>query len=195
MNDLEKIINFKPTGIKAEKGTFLLSEPLIPDSIFKRSVLLLAEFDNEGAFGLIVNKPSHQNVNELTDEFEDCNLPVFIGGPVHIEQLFFLHTLGYIADSYEIIDGIFWGGNLEEVKIRIKNGEINNSNFKFFIGYSGWIKNQLESEIKRQSWLITPAKIKDVFSENPEGLWVDMIKRFGDKYQNWINIPTNPQFN
>ena len=196
MNVLQKIIDFKPTGIQAEKGKLLLSEPLIADAIFKRSVLFLAEHDEfDGSFGLIINKQTEHKICEIADEFKDCNLPVFIGGPVQTDQLFFLHSIGFISESYEVIDGVYWGGNLNEIKLMIHTGEINESNFRFFLGYSGWSKAQLDNELKHESWLVLNSTKRDVFTEKPEKLWGDLLQSFGNKYNNWLNIPINPQHN
>lgn len=195
MNDLKKLINFKPTGIKVNSGKFLISEPLIPDPIFKRSVLFLAEYDSDGAFGLIVNKPTDYKVSDVVDTFGKCDMPVYIGGPVHTDQLFFLHSIGLISGSYEVIDGVYWGGDLTEVKAMLHTGEINENNFRFFIGYSGWTSMQLEDEIKKESWLIAESTKKEIFSEQAEKLWVEKVKSFGNQYQNWLNIPINPQMN
>ncbi len=196
MNVLQQIINFKPTGIKVDKGTFLVSEPLIADAIFRRSVLFLAEHGGgDESFGLIVNKPTDLKISEIADEFKNCDLPVYIGGPVDSNHLFFLHTIGFISGSYEVTDGVYWGGDLNEIKLMIHSGEINETNFRFFLGYSGWMKNQLETELKEESWLVLNSNKRDIFSEKPDNLWKDLILSFGNKYNNWLNIPINPQHN
>lgn len=195
MSELDLLLKFKPTGIKASKGRILLSEPFIPNAIFKRSVLLLADHGEKGSFGLIINKPTEYSISEVAFDFPNCDMPVYLGGPVESDHLFFLHTSTEIVDSFEVLPGLYWGGNLDQIKLMIHTKELTSANFRFFLGYSGWTEEQLETELNQESWIVSEAHVSDVFGENPHQLWTTLIKRFGDTYLNWLKIPINPQMN
>jgi len=115
----------KPIYNEPHSGKILISEPFLNDFYFKRSIVLLAEHTTEGSFGLIVNKPVDLSLNEVIKDFSDFDAKVFIGGPVRTDSLFVLHTLGnIIPDSQKIIEGIYWGGNMELIKNMIINNNI-----------------------------------------------------------------------
>ncbi len=196
MEYFEKILNFKPTGIEVGRGKVLLSEPFLDDFFFKRSVLLMAEHNDEGSFGLVLNKKTEYKINEVALDFPDFDADVYLGGPVNTENLFFLHSRGdLIDDSLEILKGVFWGGDLEQIKSNITMGLLHPHEIRFFLGYSGWAENQLDTELQQKSWVVSNLAARDVFSVRPEVLWKQMISRFGDKFKQWLNFPLNPQMN
>merc|ERR1712065_46093 len=91
----------------------LISEPFLLDYYFKRSVVLLCDHSDEGSFGVIMNKPLSVKLNEVVKDFPDFAAPIYLGGPVQNDSLFFLHTIGdKIEGSVEVINGLFWGGDL-----------------------------------------------------------------------------------
>ena len=87
--------------LNVSKGRLLLAEPFMEDTYFKRSVVFLTEHNEEGAFGFILNKPLEITVNDVLKDFPDFFAPVFMGGPVQSDSLFYIHTQGeFIAVSY-----------------------------------------------------------------------------------------------
>ena len=196
MNDIDKIVKFKPSGVKIQKGRMLISVPFLPDFYFKRATLLVAEFENSGSYGLIINKKTDYKICDISTDFNNCHAEVFIGGPVQRSNLFYLHKRGdIIRESQEIIHGVFWGGNYEDIKYFINNGIIKDDEIRFFLGYSGWSKTQLEREITENSWLVANISPEDVFSNNTEYIWKESVKNLGRDYSHWLNFPINPQFN
>lgn len=196
MEYLEKILDFKPTGIEVGRGKVLLSEPFLDDFFFKRSVLLIAEHNEEGSFGLVLNKKTEYKLNEVALDFPDFDADIYIGGPVNSENLFFLHTRGdIIPDSLEILKGVFWGGDIEHIKMLITEEQISPSEIRFFLGYSGWEGNQLADELQSKSWVVASMFARDVFQQDPSILWKKMIAGFGNKFKPWLNFPINPQMN
>ena len=96
----------------AHAGSLLISEPFLADSCFKRSVVLLSEHDKHGTLGFILNKPTDLKLNEAVEDFPEFNVPLYFGGPVDTETLFYIHTLGNkLEGSREIAAGVFWGGD------------------------------------------------------------------------------------
>lgn len=196
MEEFEKLFKFKPTGYKASRGRVLISEPLLEGFFFSRSVLLLASHNDEGAFGLVLNKKTDYKLNEITDTFGDLEADVYIGGPIETEKLFVLHKRGdLIKNSEEIIDGVFWGGNMEQISTYIKSGIIKQDEVRFYLGYSGWSPNQLDEELERYSWVVSKTTEEEIFTKQPNKLWRVSIDKFGDKFESWLIMPSNPRLN
>ena len=99
-----------------KKGKLLIAEPsIIGDISFNRSIILLADHNNEGSIGFILNKPLDYCLGDLIPEIES-NLPIYNGGPVQQDNLYFIHKVAeLIPESIEISEGLFWSGNFEHV--------------------------------------------------------------------------------
>jgi len=132
-------------GLKPKKGKLLIAEPsLTGDVSFNRSVVLLAEHNDEGSVGFILNKPLNYSMNDLVEEIE-MPFPVFNGGPVEQDNLYFIHKVpDLIPNSVEISDGIYWGGDFEITVTLVNSGKISQNDIRFFLGYSGWASLQLD---------------------------------------------------
>ena len=196
MTDINDILKIKTNNISPAKGKVLISEPFLLDYYFKRSVVLLAEHNEEGSFGLIVNKPVEWKLGDILKGFPDFNAPVYIGGPVKTDSLFFIHTRADIIDeSLEILDGLYWGGDIEIVKELIMINRIGRDEIKFFVGYSGWVANQLEEELERNSWLVSKIKPQKIMQADTENLWDDTLEQLGEDYSYWSNFPYDPAMN
>ena len=136
MTDINDILKIKTNDIKPAKGKILISEPFLIDYYFKRSVVLLAEHNEEGTFGLIINKPVDIALSDVLHDFPEFDSPVYLGGPVKTDSLYFIHTLGdRLENSLEITEGLYWGGDIEVVKEMITLGKITAKEIKFFVGY------------------------------------------------------------
>lgn len=196
MKEFDRFIQIKTNKVKPTKGHLLLSEPLMGDFYFGRSVVLLAEHNAEGSFGVILNKPVEARLNDVVKDFPPFDTNIYIGGPVDTNSLFYLHTLGKeIEGSIEIIDNLYWGGDLNIVKEKMLLNTLDKKDIRFFIGYSGWSENQLESELKRNSWLISSAS-KDVLLEmSPERMWRELVDLMGSEYKFWNKLPVDPTMN
>ena len=196
MTDINDILKIKTNNLKPTKGKILISEPFLVDYYFKRSVVLLAEHNEEGSFGLILNKPVDMPLNDVLHDFPPFDGKVFLGGPVKTDSLYFIHTLGdQIENSLEISEGLFWGGDIDVIKEMIVIGKIKPKEIKFFVGYSGWISKQLESELARNSWLVANIKAHQVMESKPEFLWKESLLKLGGVYSYWLNFPSDPGMN
>jgi len=196
MTDINKIIKIKTNDLKPSRGKILISEPLLADNYFKRAVVLLAEHNEEGSFGIIMNKPIDNKFNEVVADFPDFGGQLFLGGPVSNSSLFFIHTLGdQIDNSMEIMDGLYWGGDIESVRELMMLKQIDPSQIRFCVGYSGWGSKQLEEELQRNSWLVSGLPTEALMNTDPDKLWEYALKKLGSDYSYWENFPTDPGLN
>jgi len=185
------------THLDIQKGNILLAEPSITGDVsFSRAVILLAEHNKEGSVGFILNKPLSNTLNELVTDI-DIPFPIFNGGPVEQDNLYFIHMVPeLIKGSIEICDGIYWGGNFDSLTEAINKKTITDSDIRFFLGYSGWTSLQLLKEIKANSWIpIEDSDIKSLVKRNSLELWKEKIKEIGGAYLIWSNTPENPNLN
>ena len=181
--------------IKPKKGRLLIAEPFMEDTYFKRSVVLLTEYNKDGAFGFMLNKPLEIGINETMEDFPPFDAPIFMGGPVQSDNLFYIHTQGQAIDeSLQISKNLYWSGNFDQLKQLVEDQQIFPHEIKFFIGYSGWDFKQLADEIKEESWIIADAKL-DINQLNDEDLWSNTLQKMGSKYSLLSNFPEDPSLN
>ena len=136
------------------------------------------------------------DITEVISDFPDPSVRVSLGGPVSRTNLFFLHTSEKIKDSQKVIDGIYLGGDFEQLKEEIKISS-NSIKYRLFIGYSGWSDGQLKDEIKSRSWFVTNAEkdqIMDTSGVNEE-YWKDLIKKMGEGFTHIAQAPIDPNLN
>ncbi|WP_020528947.1 YqgE/AlgH family protein [Flexithrix dorotheae] len=176
------------------KGDVLIAEPFLNDPNFSRSVVLLCEHQEEGSFGLVVNKPALLSIEELSEHLHGNN-EVFIGGPVEQNTLHFIHKFKDLEDAIPLRDGIYWGGNFEQLKSLNLAGQVDSTNCRFFIGYSGWSQQQLKDELVQNSWVISRIALNFLFDIAPEDLWQKTLRQMGEKYKMLSNYPTDPRLN
>ena len=182
-------------NVLPKAGTLLISEPFSKDAYFKRSIVLLTLNNEEGAVGFILNKQVEIPLSDLFEEDFDFNGTVSIGGPVSIDRIDFLHTLGHlIPESKHVIGDIYWGGNFNTVLQLLRSHKINKKQIRFFIGYSGWSKGQLDKEIENNFWLVTKPEPNSILTID-KNYWKSTLKRLGKKYEVWLNIPEDPILN
>lgn len=186
---------FAENKLEPKTGRLLIAEPFLNDGYFKRAVVLLVEHNDKGSVGFILNKPLDVKVNEAISDFPDFESEALLGGPVQRDQLFFIHTLGdQIPDSLPIAKGLWWLGDFGQVKRMIENKEIGVNELRFFIGYSGWEKGQLEKEMKEKSWFVSKPDVDLIFSD-PEEMWPNAVKLMGQPFAPMANFPEDPSLN
>ena len=166
------------------------------DFYFGRSVVLLIEHNPEGTFGLIMNKPVSEKFNDIVSDFPQFDATVYIGGPVQPDNMFILHTLGdQVEGCIEIMDGLFWGGDLESIKDQILLGKITSDQVRFYMGYSGWEPNQLDNELERNSWVVTKTSVSKLLNTKHSKMWSHFVSQLGSDYELWNRFPVNPEMN
>lgn len=185
------------TTHKPAKGLLLVAEPsIIGDVSFNRSVVLLAEHNDEGSVGFILNKPLEYTLKDFISEI-DSTLPVYNGGPVEQDNLYFIHRIpDLIPESIEISSGIYWGGDFNSVMELLLQNKIDESQIRFFLGYSGWESTQLDQELQLNSWVVAPNDYKNEIIGKPyANFWKEKMIEFGGDYLIWSNSPENPTYN
>lgn len=180
-------------------GNILIAEPLMINSVFKRSVIFLIEHsDNLGSMGFITNLRSEYTLNELVEEIEcDEEIPVYIGGPVHCNQMYYIHTLGnLIPESIEVTKGLYVSGAFNAIIEYINSGAPVEGNIRFVLGYSGWDKGQLENELKQFDWAVAEmCSPKTLLATEGDDTWRTCVKSLDDRYWLWLNCPSSPHLN
>jgi putative transcriptional regulator len=182
--------------LSPEKGRLLISEPFMPDPYFKRAVVLLVEHSEKGSLGFILNKSLEFKLNNTVKDFPDFDTPIFMGGPVEPDHLFYVHTKGEeVEDSVEITPGLYWTGNFEALKNCVKERKIATNEIRFFLGYSGWDAQQLDREISEDSWIISEPEPTNILHIPPSGLWRESLLSMGNGCVSIANFPEDPSNN
>jgi putative transcriptional regulator len=185
-----------PGNGKFLKGQLLLDSGQLRGSFFQRTVVLICQHDAEGAFGLVLNRATGNNVGEmivadLPDVLKSC--PLYLGGPVQPSALSFLLTDAFIPDA-NVLPNLSLSHSLDAL-IDLGESFSPNQKVKLFAGYAGWSPGQLEDEIKRKAWVTHPASIDLVFDSKPEALWQKILRQKGWKYRLLAQMPEDPSVN
>jgi len=185
------------TNRDVKRGSVLISEPFLSDDNFSRTVVLITEHNEKGSFGLVLNRPyEKKSLDKLVDGFENSPIPLFLGGPVEHNTLHFVHSLGHqVPSTIQISEHLFWGGDFEYLRLLSATRQLDPTKFKFFIGYSGWMPNQLNEEVKAKSWVVTNLKPDHIFQLPSDAMWSECLKSLGGKFKEWLNFPVDPKLN
>jgi len=181
-----------------KKGSLLLSEPFILDPNFERSVVLLSEHNQtEGTTGFVLNHLSETTLGEVIGEEKAKHFPIFLGGPVEPNALFYIHRISdKLQSGTHIAEDIYWGGDFDRLILLIQEDLIQPHEVKFFAGYSGWEPNQLEEELNQNSWAVSHYLYSDLcFLSDGEDLWKRALIDMGPRYAHIANFPKAPYLN
>jgi putative transcriptional regulator len=179
------------------EGQLLIAAPQLLDPNFVKTVLLMIQHDQEGAFGLVLNRPVSKTVQELWREVGSspchCTQPIYLGGPVP-GPLMSLHANPELAEI-SVLPGVFFAAKKQHLDALVIDETVAS---KVFIGHAGWGPGQLESEINEGAWHAAPATPEVIFSQQEE-LWEIAMRQFGDTLlQSMLrikNIPPDPSVN
>lgn len=178
------------------QGKYLIANPFLADVYFKRSVIFVTEHNDQGSLGFIMNKPSGLFVRDMFPHIKNGNFPVYEGGPVSKNNLYYIHTLGQkLSDSIAIEKGLYWGGNFFELAHMIEHGKIKSYEIRFFVGYAGWTEGQLQEEIQANSWFVSPANKDLLLSMDHKELWGEELKKIKSGYKAFSDFSFDPSLN
>ena len=179
------------------RGQLLVAAPSLEDPNFARTVVIVGEHNEEGALGVVLNRPSETEVAEavpdLADLVEDGEI-VHVGGPVQTSAVLVLAEFAEPEQAQQLVVGDvgFLAVDDEEEDDRIATAL---HRARVFAGYAGWGPGQLEAELAREDWIVVPALGEDVFSDDPEALWSRVLDRKGGQYRLLARMPLDPSVN
>ncbi|MDO4164854.1 MAG: YqgE/AlgH family protein [Bacteroides sp.] len=197
MHSNTDIFKIETNHVVPTRGKLLISEPFLRDCMFGRSVILLIDHTDSGSMGLVLNKPYPLFLNDILKGFNHLeNIPVYKGGPLSTDTLFYLHTIPDIPGALPISKGFYLNGDFEAIKQYILQGNPVKGRIRFFLGYSGWECDQLYREITENTWLIGKERVKILMNlDRIEELWKHVLGKLGSKYELWSRFPQVPTFN
>jgi putative transcriptional regulator len=176
------------------KGQLLIAGPGLADPNFWRTVVLIVEHSDDGALGLVLNRPSETVVGESVSELRellDLDDPLYVGGPVQPSALIVLAEFDDAGDAALIAFddvGVLAGDSQADPSPGVRRG-------RAFVGHSGWGPGQLDAELERGDWILEPARHEDAFSTSPSQLWQSVLTRKGGSYALVARMPSDPSVN
>jgi len=176
-------------------GKLLVAEPFSDESYFSHAVVSLIDYDAAGgAMGVVLNNLTDSKLSEMLDDMPvHVDVPVFCGGPLALNRLFFLHTLGdsIIPRARQYMPGVYVGGDFEAMLDYINSGYEVEGVVRFFVGYSGWEEGQLESEIAGGCWAVgdAPERVAELLCGSGDAFWHKAVKNLGATYRAWRLVP------
>lgn len=166
------------------------------DENFRRTVILIAEHDDEGTIGFVLTRPVDMQIDALISAFPKFAARVGHGGPVGHDSIHFVHNLGdELRESLPIVDGLWWSGDFEQLISMVDLGKVRVDDILFFIGYSGWSPGQLDAEIKDGSWIVSNLSVKEILTEDPKELWKSILKPINSNFKVISEMPDSDLYN
>ncbi len=173
------------------KGMFLVAGPELQDPNFARSVVLLVDYGEHGAAGVIVNRRTEARLGDLLPETpgaEQVAGRVFLGGPVSPDGVLVLLRAEEAPEAARpVFDDVYVSSSREILERLVRDG----GTFRIFAGYAGWAPGQLDFELRQGGWSVLPADVETVFDEEPEDVWRKMLRRARSPLAS-IPLPATP---
>ena len=177
------------------QGHLLVASPTLTDPNFARAVVAIANHDDEGALGIVLNRPSDTEVVEAVPELDgvvDSDELVYVGGPVQPASIVVLAEFEDPSEAaFLVVDAI---GLVSDRTGLERLGEAT-ARRRIYAGYAGWGPGQLEAEIEREDWIVEPARAEDVFSDDAPTLWRSVLDRKGGQFRLLARMPLDPSLN
>ncbi|MBM79569.1 MAG: hypothetical protein CMJ78_03120 [Planctomycetaceae bacterium] len=183
------------------KGSFLIAGKDLRDRNFYKTVVLIVEHGENGAMGLVINRPSTMSVaHVLSEHFQlpETNDLVYVGGPVEPAALFVLHNCPHLDESgYSVAAGVYVGSSAESFQSVIEEAIADDSDFRYriFSGFAGWAPGQLEGEMDRGDWFIQPFGGEFVLNDDPYYVWDELMERVHLENRMLLEVRVDPEWN
>lgn len=184
-------------GIRSLKGHLLIAAPSLADPNFRRTVVLMIQHDENGAFGLVLNRPASVSIQNVWQQVSEspCEIEgtLYQGGPVE-GPLMAMHSNAALSEI-EVIPGVYFCVGADSMRTLVAAKD---ETGRFFIGHAGWGVDQLENELAEGAWYTHPAESEDVFGDETE-LWNRALKASGrarlESSLDLKDIPDDPSMN
>ena len=179
--------------LQSLRGQLLVSSPALVDPNFRKTVVLIAHHDDDGALGLVLSRPSDVAAVEAVpalDGLPGAADPVFVGGPVQPDAFMVLAEFEDVADAAAPIFG-----DLGFMPAEAEPDDLSIRRLRLFAGYAGWGAGQLEAELAEPSWIVVSAEADDAFADDPDELWRSVLHRKGGPFSIMENMPFDPGLN
>ena len=176
------------------RGKLLIASPALTDPSFARAVVLMTEHSEDGAMGIVLNRPAVATARDLMPALSDIarDDPLFLGGPVQPEAVVLLAEFADTsAAAWIVVADVGLASaetDFDELGDAVRRG-------RFYAGYSGWGPGQLEMELEIDSWIVEPPLPTELFPDDPDSLWSDVLARKGGSYTLISRMPDNPSMN
>lgn len=186
--------------LRTRAGSLLAASPDLLDPNFMHSVVLMCQHTDEGAYGLVVNRPADVTVDALLPDHPVLGgilFPVFAGGPVGFDTLQFIHRVPErIEGGLPLVDGLWLGGDLDALAALISaHPQDARQHVRLIVGYSGWGAGQLDSELATGSWLPASLQTDLVFSDDRQGAWRQAVRSIGSEGTGLADLPPDVSWN
>lgn len=177
------------------KGKLLLASPTLLDPNFARTVVLVVEHTDEGAMGLVLNRPAATTVDESAPELADLadgDAPIYVGGPVQPSSVVVLAAFDDPSAAGLLVAGDvgLLSAMADPVSARAAVRQA-----RVFAGHAGWGPGQLEDELEREDWIVEPPQPYELFAADAEGLWSAVLTRKGGPFALVARMPLDPSLN
>lgn len=181
--------------MESVRGQLLVAGPSLLDPNFWRTVVLVVEHTDEGALGLVLNRPSETSIGEAVPQLGGLLAPgesLFIGGPVQPSAVIVLAQFEDPTDAallaFDDVGVLGTGPSPEELSVTVRSG-------RAFLGHAGWGAGQLDGELERGDWILEPARLEDAFADEARALWSEVLTRKGGSYALVARMPADPSMN
>jgi len=176
------------------RGKLLIASPALTDPNFQRSVVLVTEHNEDGAMGIVLNRPSGMRAADVVPQLAEIagEEPLFVGGPVQPDAVVLLAEFSDPdAAAWIVVADVGLASaeaDLEELNEKVRRGRL-------YAGYSGWAPGQLEAELELESWIVEPPLPAELFPADPHTMWRDVLARKGGQYALVARMPDDPSLN
>ena len=182
-----------------ERGTLLVASPLLRDPNFVRTVVLMCEYGEGGAWGLVVNRRTELTFGELLEDlpFPGSSAgPVFWGGPVEPSRMQVLHRLRRdVPEELEVLPNVKLGMDADTFRESCSESRLPGEALHAYVGHAGWGPGQLDAEIEGGSWVLCSADDSGIFDTNPDEMWEHVLQSLGPSYARLLRVPVDPRVN